>query len=140
MLSCFLAQACGDGATGPGSGVVEPPPVGSTSFTNGVVTLQLALIPALTAGNGHQVLALTEGTRRADLVILNVGTTYRAFTSICTHEGCIVSGYSNQRMICPCHSSEFNQNGQPVAGPAPSPLREFTVIVNSAAQTLTISV
>lgn len=120
--------------------MVEPPPAGSTSFINGVVTLQLALIPALTATNGHQVLALTDGNRRADLVILNTGATFRAFTSICTHEGCIVSGYSNRRMVCPCHGSEFNQNGQPVAGPAPSALREFAVTSNSTAGTLTVTV
>ena len=140
VLSCLIAQACGDGTTGPGGGVVEPPPAGSTSFINGIVTLRLALIPALTATNGHQVLGLTDGNRRADLVILHVGTTFRAFTSICTHEGCTVTGYTNQRMVCPCHGSEFNQNGRPVAGPAPSPLREFAVTLNTTAQTLTITV
>jgi Rieske Fe-S protein len=136
----LLAQACGDGGTGPGGGVVEPPPAGSTSFVNGVVTLQLSLIPALNATNGHQVLGMTDGIRRADLVIIKVGTTFRAFSSICTHEGCIVTGFSNQRMVCPCHGSEFNASGQPVAGPAPAALREFPVTLNATAQTLTIAV
>ena len=140
LLSCLLVQACGEGATGPGVGVIEPPPTGSTTFSNGVVTIQLGLIPALTAANGHQVLSLSEGGRRADVVVLNVGNSYRAFTSICTHEGCIVTGYSNQRMVCPCHGSEFDLSGQPVAGPAPSPLREFAVALNTTAQTLTITV
>jgi cytochrome b6-f complex iron-sulfur subunit len=141
VLSCLLVQACGEGSTGPGKGgVVDPPPTGSTSFSNGVVTLQLGLLPALTATNGHQVLGLADGARRADLVVINVGNTFRAFTSICTHEGCTVSGYSNQRMICPCHGSQFNQSGQPVAGPAPTSLREFTVTLNATAQTLTIPV
>lgn len=140
VLGCLLAQACGDGTTGPANGVIEPPPAGSTSFTNGVVTLQLGLIPALTATNGHQVLSLTDGGRKAELIILKVGTTYKAFTSVCTHEGCTVNGYANQRMICPCHGSEFNQNGQRVAGPAPTSLREFPVTFNSTAQTLTVAV
>lgn len=140
VLGCLLAQACGDGTTGPGNGVVEPPPAGSTSFSNGVVTLQLALIPALTATNGHQVLSLTDGGRRAELVVIKVATGYKAFTSVCTHEQCTVSGYANQRLICPCHGSEFNQNGQPVAGPAPSSLKEFPVALNATAQTLTVTV
>lgn len=139
LIGCLLAQACGGEATGPG-GVVEPPPVGSSTFANGVVTVQLGQIPTLTAVNGHQVLALSSGGRRADLTIINVAGTYRAFSSICTHQGCTVSGYSGGRMICPCHGSEFNQNGQVVTGPAPSPLREFAVTINTAAQTLTIAV
>lgn len=140
ILSTVLLQACGEGSTGPGGGVVEPPPAGSTAFSNGVVTVQLALMPALTATNGHQVLSLNDGGRKADIVIINTGSVFRAFSSICTHEGCIVSGYSNQRMVCPCHGSEFNQSGQPVAGPAPTALREFTVTRNSTAGTLTIPV
>jgi len=140
LIGCLFAQACGGDPSGPNSGVVEPPPTGSATFTNGVVTLQLALIPALTAVNGHQVLALSSGGRRADLTVINVSGTYRAFTSICTHEGCTVNGYSGGRMICPCHGSEFNQNGQVVNGPAPSSLREYAVTMNTTAQTLTIAV
>lgn len=141
ILGTVLLQACGESSTGPaGGGVVEPPPAGSTTFSNGVVTVQLALIPALTATNGHQVLSLNDGGRKADIVVINTGSAFRAFSSICTHEGCIVSGYSNQRMVCPCHGSEFNQSGQPVSGPAPTALREFTVTRNSTAGTLTIPV
>ena len=140
LVGCLFVEACGGEATGPNDAVVEPPPLGGATFANGVVTVQLNLIPALTATNGHQLLALTSGARRADLTVINVGGTYRAFTSICTHEGCSVTGYSGGRMICPCHGSEFNQNGQVVHGPAPSPLREYAVMMNSAAQTLTIAV
>lgn len=142
LLGCVLA-ACGGGDGTPGSGpggVTEPPPSGSTTFTSGVVTLQLSQIPGLTAANGHLVLALADGSRRADLVIINVSGTYKAFSSICTHEGCSVNGFNGQRMICPCHGSEYNLAGQVVAGPAPLPLREYTVVLNSAAQTLTIAV
>ena len=139
LLGCMFAQACGN-STGPNDGVVEPPPTGSTTFTNGVVILQLSLIPALTTANGHLVLSLADGGRRAELSIINVNGAYRAFTSICTHEGCTVTGYSGGRMICPCHGSEYNQNGQVVNGPAPSNLREYAVTMNSTAQTLTIAV
>ena len=140
VVGCLFAQACGGSATGPNGGVVEPPPSGSTTFANGVVTVQLGLVPALTAADGHLVLGLTNGGQRADLTIINVGGRYRAFTSLCTHEGCTVSGYSGGRMICPCHGSEFNQNGQVVNGPASSALREYAVILNATAQTLTIAV
>ncbi|MEO7363558.1 MAG: Rieske 2Fe-2S domain-containing protein [Gemmatimonadaceae bacterium] len=140
LIGCLFVQACGGSPSGPNNAVIEPPPVGSATFTNGVVTLQLASLPALTAVNGHQVLALSSGGRRADLTVINLSGTYRAFTSICTHEGCTVSGYSGGRMICPCHGSEFNQNGQVVNGPAASSLREYAVTMNPTAQILTIAV
>lgn len=137
LLGCVLT-ACGGG--GESGGVTEPPPAGSTTFTGGVVTLSLSQIPGLTAANGHLVLALADGNRRADLVVINVGGSYKAFTSICTHEGCSVNGFNGARMICPCHGSEYDLTGKVVAGPAPLPLREYTVVLNSAAQTLTIAV
>lgn len=138
LLASVLA-ACGGGDGGTG-GITEPPPAGSTTFTGGVVTLNLSLIPALTATNGHLVVALSDGSRRADLVLINLGGTYKAFSSICTHEGCTVNGYNGARMICPCHGSEYDLTGKVVAGPAPTALREYNVALNSAAQTLTIAV
>lgn len=137
LASVLAACGGGDGGTG---GITEPPPAGSTTFTGGVVTLNLAQIPALTASNGHLVLALADGSRRADLAIVNVSGTYKAFSSICTHEGCTVNGYNGSRLICPCHGSEYDLTGKVVAGPAPTALREYTVALNSTAQTLTIAV
>ena len=49
------------------------------------------------------------------------GDEIEAVSSICTHTGCLVqqvaSGFS-----CPCHRSDFDQEGRPVSGPAPRPL------------------
>jgi cytochrome b6-f complex iron-sulfur subunit len=142
LVSCLLAQACGGGGdpTGP-NGIVNPPPPGSLTFANGVVTLKVNLIPDLSASNGHLVIAATDSDRRADVVVLNLGGgTFRAFTSICTHEGCTVTGYANRRMQCPCHGSEFDQRGMPVSGPAPLPLREYPTTYDAPSQTLAITV
>lgn len=141
IVGCLLAQACGGSdPTGPNGGVV-PPPAGSMTFANGVVTLKVGLIPALSASNGHLVVSATDSDRRADVVVLNLGGgLFRAFTSICTHEGCTVTGYANGRMQCPCHGSEFDQRGMPVSGPAPLPLREYPVTFDSPSQTLAITV
>lgn len=140
LLALVLTQACGgDSPTGVNA-VITPPPAGSVTFTNGVLTMHLDQLPALTAANGFQVLGLSDGARRADIIVINANGTYRAFSSVCTHEGCTVSGFSNQRMVCPCHGSEYNVSGVPVAGPAPSPLREYAATLNVAAQLLTVSV
>lgn len=41
----------------------------------------------------------------------------------CTHLGCTPNWHENaQRIQCPCHGSNFNLDGDVVAGPAPIPL------------------
>lgn len=41
-----------------------------------------------------------------------------AISSICTHLGCIVA-ISETGFQCPCHGSQYNENGKVIAGPAP---------------------
>ncbi len=41
-----------------------------------------------------------------------------ALSSVCTHLGCLV--YTTEwGFQCPCHGSQYNQNGKVIAGPAP---------------------
>jgi Rieske Fe-S protein len=54
---------------------------------------------------------------------------YKAFSAICTHQGCPVDKVENSEIVCPCHGSHFAiDSGDPVAGPAKEPLPsvEFT--------------
>ncbi len=44
----------------------------------------------------------------------------------CTHQGVELQLFGD-RLICPAHGSEFNSSGEVTAGPAPGPLRTFTV-------------
>ena len=40
--------------------------------------------------------------------------------AICTHLGCVVPWSSgSNKFICPCHGSQYDQNGKVVRGPAP---------------------
>jgi nitrite reductase/ring-hydroxylating ferredoxin subunit len=49
--------------------------------------------------------------------------TYRGFSAVCTHVGCILTSISDGTIDCPCHGSEFKiTNGAVVTGPAPAPL------------------
>ena len=64
----------------------------------------------------------------SDVLLINVGGTLSAFTSVCTHSGCSRDWeYSNELFTCTCHSSQFNTDGQVVSGPASSPLRKLTL-------------
>ena len=48
---------------------------------------------------------------------------YKAFSAICTHEGCPVTSVENGVILCPCHNSKFDiATGAVKSGPARSPL------------------
>jgi Rieske Fe-S protein len=48
---------------------------------------------------------------------------FRAFTAICTHQGCTVGTVAGGTIDCPCHGSKYSiKDGSVVNGPAPSPL------------------
>ena len=56
--------------------------------------------------------------------------TFKAFTAVCTHQGCIVDSVSGGTINCPCHGSKFSiANGSVVNGPAPSPLAPVSIEV-----------
>jgi Rieske Fe-S protein len=54
--------------------------------------------------------------------------TFKAFTAVCTHQGCIVSSVSGGTINCPCHGSKFSiKDGSVVNGPATSPLAPVAI-------------
>ena len=58
---------------------------------------------------------------------------FRAFSAKCTHAGCIVTGIRDDEIACGCHGARFNpDNGEPVAGPATSPLGKIQLEVRGS--------
>lgn len=56
---------------------------------------------------------------------------FKAFTAVCTHQGCTVASVSNQTINCPCHGSKFNiTDGSVANGPASDPLEEKKIKVD----------
>jgi len=53
---------------------------------------------------------------------------FAAASAVCTHLGCTVNYFQNDRRFhCPCHGSVFDSSGAVVHGPAPKPLQWFEV-------------
>jgi Rieske Fe-S protein len=72
------------------------------------------------------------------VVVQPVAGTFRAFSAICTHQGCVVGSVANGKIVCPCHQSEFSAtDGSVTQGPAVTPLAARTV--TQSGTTLTVS-
>jgi len=55
---------------------------------------------------------------------------FKAFTAVCTHQGCVVSDVSGGTINCACHGSKFDiTTGDVKQGPATKPLPRKTVSV-----------
>jgi Rieske Fe-S protein len=55
---------------------------------------------------------------------------FKAFSAVCTHQGCLVTEVKDGTINCPCHGSKFAiADGSVDSGPAPKPLPPKTVTV-----------
>ncbi|CAL9377659.1 Rieske (2Fe-2S) protein [Streptomyces sp. enrichment culture] len=55
---------------------------------------------------------------------------FRAFSAVCTHQGCTVGSVTNGLINCPCHASRFRITDASVdSGPATRPLPERRIAV-----------
>src|SRR4051794_10602363 len=56
---------------------------------------------------------------------------FKAFSAVCTHQGCLVASVSDGTINCDCHGSKFSiETGEPDAdSPAKSPLGEVKITV-----------
>lgn len=62
---------------------------------------------------------------------------FKAFSAICTHQGCTVNKVANGTIDCPCHGSKYRiADGSVAAGPAPRPLPAEQITVSGETITL----
>lgn len=106
-------------ASPPGPGASRTPsPSASASGT------PLAAASAVPVGGGivlaGEKLVLTQPERGR----------FKAFSAVCTHQGCTVAKVTETTISCPCHGAEFSAaDGSVQGGPARGPLAETKVTV-----------
>ena len=55
---------------------------------------------------------------------------FKAFSAVCTHQGCTVAEVTENTIICKCHGSVFDAGtGEVLEGPAPKPLPAVAITV-----------
>ncbi|MFI5639135.1 Rieske (2Fe-2S) protein [Streptomyces goshikiensis] len=122
--------ACGsEDKAAPETGSPAPQPPGSAQGSApaaGKALLKTADVPV---GGGtvlkEQKLVVTQPTAGS----------YRCFTAVCPHQGCLVNKVENGTIDCPCHGSEFKvTDGAVVKGPATRPLAEKKINVTPAGE------
>ena len=121
------ATPAGGGQAGADAGGDSPPngdtpPAGGASPTGGAVLARVADIPV----GGGRVFA-----ERQLVVTQPEAGTVRAFSAVCTHQGCTVAEVKGGTINCPCHGSRFRvADGSVAGGPASRPLAAVRVSVD----------
>ena len=135
--SCGVCAVALAGCAAYGTGQAAPAPVpsaqseGSSSGGGaGAASGKLAATADVPVGGG---IILPD----AALVITQPKAgTFKAFSAICTHQGCTVSTVESGTINCPCHGSQFAiADGAVVNGPAKKPLPAKKITVSGGAIT-----
>jgi cytochrome b6-f complex iron-sulfur subunit len=116
VTAAGLLAACGGGG--------EPAGPQATTGADDPVITDLASL----RGQGSIAFETPDG--KAIAVV--AGDEVKAFSSVCTHNGCtVVWDAAEQSLNCPCHGSRFDPaDGSPTTGPARTPLTAVAVTVD----------
>ncbi len=124
VVAVPLVAACGSGGQAPSAGSGSGGDNASGSGPgSGSVKVPVGDVPV----NGGTIL------QDAELVVTQPSKgEFKAFSAVCTHQGCLVNQVTDGRIVCPCHGSAFSiKDGSVLGGPAPKPLPEAQAAVKN---------
>lgn len=100
------------------------------STSTPALTIDVGTTPELQSVGGFKNMQINS----TPIVVIRTSTdVFKAFSLICTHQGCTVAWTSaKQDFECPCHGSKYDSSGKVTQGPAASPLTSYTVEYKSA--------
>jgi Rieske Fe-S protein len=137
-LAVPILAGCGsgtDGSVGSGDGQADPGTSGGGTSGGGT--------SGGGSGGGIKTSEIPVGggrifSSRKIVVTQPTAGQFKAFSAVCTHQGCLVSRIASGHIDCTCHGSEYSiEDGSVEVGPAPRALPEKTVTVTG--DTLTVS-
>lgn len=138
-LSLPLLAACGSGTTS--SPVAAPTRTPGTPSRTGTTHGQAAGKAGGTPLGPTSSVPVGGGTvfKEQQVVVTQPRAgEFKAFSAVCTHQGCLVDAVSGGEIHCPCHGSAFSaKDGSVVAGPAPAPLPAESIKVTGGTIRLT---
>ncbi len=75
----------------------------------------------------NQVVVISvDASKMSDGTKANAAGSVVAYSAVCSHQGCLVEGFeqSSDRLLCPCHQSEYDpaDGAKVTGGPAPNRL------------------
>ena len=126
LAGCTTYDANNGGIAGPPPSSAAPSSqaAAGTGAASAVPANQLATTAEVPVGGGKII------TGPNVVLTQPVAGTFKGFSAVCTHQGCIVATVANGTIDCPCHGSQFSiKDGSVVGGPAPSPLPPVAITV-----------
>ena len=111
-------------------GVNGPPPAPSSSSGGGGTGSSSGAADVLASTSDIPVDGGKVLSAKQIVITQPAAGTFKAFTAVCTHQGCIVASVTGGTINCPCHGSKFSiKDGSVVNGPATSPLAPVAIEV-----------
>ena len=137
-----LVEGCGSSGGGPTNPGGVGGGGGSTNMATvngavqgGAITLNIdAASPLSSAGSA----VLVQTSAGSFLVTRTGQDTFNAMTAVCTHEQCVITGFSSGTFVCPCHGSRYSSSGTVQMGPANRNLQTFRTQFTNSVLTITL--
>lgn len=131
LAACGSSGSSSSGSSGSGSSSSGGSAAGGGSSTGGGSKKTLGKTSQIPEGGGmvfaDEKVVVTQPT----------AGNFKAFSAICTHQGCTVSQVKDGTIDCPCHGSKYHiADGSVANGPAPKPLPPAKITVANGEVTL----